>query len=179
MNKCTIWFTGLSGAGKTTLAYETQNVLSNKGIKSYVIDGDKIRKGLNRDLGFSKEDRSENIRRIAEVAKILNDAGIVSIVSAISPYKIDRQFARDNYDGDFVEVFLDCPVEVCQMRDSKGLYKKANEGTIKEFTGIDAPYEKPDDSEVFIRTDLSSIEESIECIFYYLSNFTKVLTNIR
>ena len=151
---CILWMTGLSGSGKSTVAYTLERALMDAGKLSYVLDGDNIRTGLNSNVGFSAEDRAENIRRVSEVAKLFADAGIVTIVSFISPYKKDRQLARNiNRPGDanFVEVFMDIPIEECEKRDPKGLYVKARAGLIKGFTGIDDPYEAPDNAEITIK----------------------------
>lgn len=166
----TIWFTGLSSAGKSTLAVETEEVLYERGYHTYILDGDNIRHGLNKNLGFSPEDRAENIRRIGEVAKLFRDAGIINLTAFISPYRNDRQAARElSSDGTtFIEVFVDCPVEICEQRDPKGAYKKAREGIIKEFTGISAPYEAPENPEIHLYTDRMSVEECVQVIMDYL-----------
>ena len=149
-----IWFTGLSGSGKSTIANQVANVLHQLGKLTYVLDGDNIRHGLNKNLGFSPEDREENIRRIGEVAKLFADAGIIATTAFISPYSKDRDKAREILEnGRFIEVFVDCPLEVCESRDPKGLYEKARAGEIKEFTGIDAPYEVPENAEIVINTN--------------------------
>jgi len=166
----TIWFTGLSSAGKSTLAVATEQVLYERGYRTYILDGDNIRHGLNKNLGFSPEDREENIRRISEVAKLFRDAGVINLTAFISPYRKDREAARKlTDDGSFVEVFVDCPVEVCEQRDPKGAYKKAREGIIKEFTGISAPYEAPENPELHLRTDKFSVEECVKAIIDYLT----------
>ncbi len=157
---CVIWFTGLSGSGKSTLANAVEYVLHQQRHHTYVLDGDNVRHGLNKNLGFSPEDREENIRRIGEVAKLFSDAGTVVMTAFISPYRADRDQARALItEGRFVEVFVDCPLEVCEERDTKGLYKKARAGEIKEFTGISAPYEPPLNPEVTINSAELSIEE--------------------
>jgi len=145
-----IWFTGLSGSGKSTIANAVDEILHGRGLKTYILDGDNVRMGLNKDLGFSPEDRKENIRRIAEVAKLFADSGTIVLTAFISPYREDRQMARDIIGEDFVEVYMNTPLEVCEDRDPKGLYKKARSGEIKGFTGIDAPYEEPENPEVII-----------------------------
>jgi adenylylsulfate kinase len=146
-----IWMTGLSGSGKSTIAYTLEHALVQRGHLSYVLDGDNIRHGLNKNLGFSAEDRQENIRRIGEVAKLFVDAGIITITAFISPYRADRDAARKTLGpGDFFEVFCNTPIEVCETRDPKGLYKKARAGEIKGFTGIDDPYEAPLNPELTI-----------------------------
>ncbi len=156
----TIWLTGLSGSGKTTIAKELERSLIELGHLCYVLDGDNVRHGLNRDLGFSMEDRKENIRRISEVAALMNDAGVIVIASFISPYIADRQDAREIIgDQSFIEVFIDTPLEVCEQRDPKGLYKKARSGEIAQFTGISDPYEAPQNAELRLATaELSPAE---------------------
>lgn len=168
---CVIWFTGLSGSGKSTLALEVESKLHQRGHLTYVLDGDNIRHGLNKNLGFSPEDREENIRRIGEVAKLFADAGVISMTAFISPYRTDRDNARDLLDeGRFVEVFVDCPLEVCESRDTKGLYKKARAGEIKEFTGISAPYEAPSQPELTVNTDDQSLKECTEHVIALLAS---------
>ncbi len=150
---CVIWYTGLSGSGKSTVANEVEKSLLSLGVKSYLLDGDNVRHGLNSDLGFTKEDREENIRRIGEVAKLFADSGTVTGVAFISPYRADRKRARDIVESsglDFLEVYVKCPLEVCEKRDPKGLYKKARTGEIKNFTGLDAPYEEPLECELVL-----------------------------
>ncbi len=164
-----LWFTGLSGSGKSTIAHALEEKLFQRKVHTYVLDGDNIRKGLNKDLGFSPEDRKENIRRLGEVAKLFVDAGILVIVSAISPYRSDRQFVRNLVEpGEFVEIYVKCPLEICEARDPKGLYKKARKGIIKNFTGIDAPYEEPENPEIVIESDKESVEEAVNKIIRYL-----------
>jgi adenylylsulfate kinase len=166
---CTVWLTGLSGSGKSTIAVDVEKRLLERGVHTYILDGDNIRHGLNKNLGFSPEDRTENIRRIGEVAKLFTDAGLVAITAFISPYRADRDQVRAIMQaGDFIEVFVDCPVEVCEQRDVKGLYKKARAGEIKEFTGISAPYEAPAKAELTINTAGQSVEESAKQILEYL-----------
>ncbi len=156
---CVIWFTGLSGSGKSTLANAVEHVLHQQRHHTYVLDGDNVRHGLNKNLGFSPEDREENIRRIGEVAKLFADAGSIVMTAFISPYRADRDQARALIaEGRFIEVFVDCPLEVCEERDTKGLYKKARAGEIKEFTGISAPYESPLNPEVTVNSAELSIE---------------------
>jgi adenylylsulfate kinase len=145
-----LWFTGLSASGKSTIANEVEKELYKREKLSYVLDGDNIRHGLNSDLGFSQEDREENIRRIAQVTKLFYQAGLYVIVCFISPYEKEREYARSLIGKDFIEIFVDCPIEECEKRDPKGLYKKAREGIIKDFTGISAPYEKPKKPELII-----------------------------
>ena len=168
---CVIWFTGLSGSGKSTLALEVESKLHQRGHLTYVLDGDNIRHGLNKNLGFSPEDREENIRRIGEVAKLFADAGVIAMTAFISPYRADRDNARDLLDeGRFVEVFVDCPLEVCEARDTKGLYQKARAGEIKEFTGISAPYETPSQAELTVNTDEQNLEECTERVIALLTS---------
>ena len=148
-----LWYTGLSGSGKSTIAIEVENLLFKKVMRTYVLDGDNIRHGLNNDLGFSPEDRTENIRRIGEVSKLFVDAGLIVMTAFISPYRSDRRQVRDlMLKGEFVEVYVKCDIKVCEQRDPKGLYKKARAGKIKDFTGIDAPYEEPENPELIIDT---------------------------
>lgn len=164
-----LWFTGLSGSGKSTLAKNIEKNLYKMGHRTYSLDGDNIRHGLNKDLGFTIEDRAENIRRIGEVAKLFVDAGTIVTSSFISPYTSERRIVRNMVeDGEFIEVFVKCPIEVCESRDVKGLYKKARAGEIKGFTGIDDPYEEPEDPEIIIDTSESSIEESVDKIIEFL-----------
>ncbi|MBC7476084.1 MAG: adenylyl-sulfate kinase [Candidatus Sericytochromatia bacterium] len=165
-----LWFTGLSGAGKSTLANSLENKLYDHGIRTYILDGDNIRKGLNKDLGFSDDARVENIRRIGEVSKLFVDAGAVTLVAFISPFIADRKIARELVEKDeFIEIFVDCSLEVCESRDVKGLYKKARSGELKMFTGIDSAYEKPVNPELIIDTANKSIEQCVEQIYNYLS----------
>jgi bifunctional enzyme CysN/CysC len=162
-----VWFTGLSGAGKSTIAQALERELFARGMQTYVLDGDNIRHGLNSNLGFSPEDRVENIRRVSEVAKLMADSGVVAITAFISPYRMDRRRAREialEGNAEFVEVFVDAPLEVCEARDPKNLYKKARAGEIREFTGIDAPYEPPEDAEINVRTDRQTVNESVATI---------------
>ncbi|UCE86139.1 MAG: adenylyl-sulfate kinase [Deltaproteobacteria bacterium] len=165
----TIWLTGLSGSGKSTIAVATEKRLLEKGRASYVLDGDNIRHGLNRNLGFSPEDRTENIRRIGEVAKLFTDAGILVLTSFISPYRADRDAVRALMEnGDFVEVHVAASLETCERRDVKGLYAKARAGEIPEFTGISAPYEKPLEPELEIDTNERSVDECVDQVMQYL-----------
>ena len=161
---CTLWLTGLSASGKSTIAFALEENLIYTGHPTYVLDGDNVRHGLNGNLGFSPEDRTENIRRISEVSKLFADSGMISITSFISPYKEDRDKARQIHDEvglPFFEIFIHAPVLVCESRDPKGLYKKAHEGEIAEFTGVNAPYEKPNDPDLYLRTDYLSVEQSV------------------
>ena len=165
----TIWLTGLSGSGKSTLAVTTEAALLKRGHLAYVLDGDNVRHGLNRNLGFSPEDRTENIRRIGEVAKLFTDTGVIVFTSFISPYRADRDAARALFDGgDFIEVHLAASVETCEGRDPKGLYQKARNGEIPEFTGISAPYEAPENPELALETGSLNVEESVARIIEYL-----------
>jgi len=158
----TLWFTGLSGSGKSTVAVELERRLVERGITAYVLDGDNVRHGLNSNLGFSPEDRTENIRRIGEVAKLMNDAGVIVLTAFISPYRVDRDRVREILpDGEFLEIHVDCPLEECERRDVKGLYKKAREGKIPEFTGISAPYEAPLRAEHVLKTGERDIESCV------------------
>jgi len=164
-----VWLTGLPSSGKSTIAIELQALLFELGCNVYVLDGDNIRHGLNKDLGFSPEDREENIRRIGEVAKLFADAGFIIITSFISPYKRDRKRAREIVgEGNFVEVFVNADISICEARDTKGLYKKARLGEIKEFTGVSAPYERPQNPEVVVDTKNQTREESAKDILSYL-----------
>lgn len=166
----TLWFTGLSASGKSTIATALEQHLLHKGAVAYRLDGDNVRFGLNKNLGFSEEDRNENIRRIGEVSKLFADATVVSITSFISPYRKDRDQARELHEKaglPFIEIYVNVPVEVAEQRDPKGLYKKARSGEIKEFTGISAPYEAPLKPEIEV-THTQSIEESVQKIFDYL-----------
>ncbi len=160
-----IWFTGLSGSGKSTLAVQLEAALHDRGFKTYLLDGDNIRSGLNKDLTFTDEGRVENIRRIGEVSKLFLDAGVVLLSAFISPFEADRQQVRQIVGADnYFEVFVDAPLEVCEQRDVKGLYKKARAGEVKNFTGITSPYERPQKPDVVIETDKMTIEASIEAL---------------
>ena len=165
----TVWFTGLSASGKSTVAMLVDQMLTERGKHCYVLDGDNIRFGLNRDLGFSPEDRNENIRRIGEVAKLFTQAGIINLTAFISPYSADRDRNRQiQEERDFIEVFVECPLDVCEQRDPKGLYAKARAGLIPEFTGISAPYEPPLEPEIVLQTADESEEESARRVVLYL-----------
>ncbi len=171
----TVWLTGLSASGKSTIAYTLEHALMERGHLAYVLDGDNIRHGLNKNLGFSPEDREENIRRIGEVAKLFTDAGAIAITSFISPYKGDRDKVRALLaPGEFIEVFVDCPVDVCSQRDPKGLYKKAMAGEIKNFTGVNAPYEAPDKPELVIHSDKCSVQEAAVMLLELLEKSGKI-----
>ncbi|MGI6461879.1 MAG: adenylyl-sulfate kinase [Candidatus Hydrogenedentales bacterium] len=166
-----LWFTGLSGSGKSTLALAVEQVLYKKDCRTIVLDGDNIRHGLNKNLGFSPEDREENIRRIGEVAKLFTQAGVIALTAFISPYRADRDKVRALLkDGEFVEIYLKCAIEVCESRDVKGLYKKARAGEIKEFTGISAPYEEPLQAELVIDTGVETLEDSVQKVLAHLQN---------
>jgi bifunctional enzyme CysN/CysC len=165
-----LWFTGLSGAGKTTLANCLAKRLYDCGYANYVLDGDNLRHGLNRDLDFSVAARHENVRRIAEVAGLMYDAGLITLAACISPFKTERDFARSLVPaGKFVEVFVDTPLSLCEQRDNKGLYRRARAGDIVNFTGIDSPFERPEDPEIAINTTGRSPADCIEAIMEYLS----------
>jgi bifunctional enzyme CysN/CysC len=163
---CVLWFTGLSGSGKSTLANELEKKLFEIGHRTYVLDGDNVRLGLNKDLGFTQEDRIENIRRVAEVAKLMVDAGLVVLATFISPYRADRDMARALFkEGEFLEIFVDTPLDVCKQRDPKGLYKKASKGEIKNFTGIDSDYEAPEQPDFVINTHKYTVDEAVVRLF--------------
>ena len=164
-----LWFTGLSGSGKSTLANEVAHLLHERGRLAYVLDGDNIRHGLNKNLGFSPQDREENIRRIGEVANLFADAGVIAITAFISPYRKDRDRARRLLgDGRFAEIYVSCSLEVCEQRDPKGMYAKARRGEIQEFTGISAPYEAPENPEIEVCTDSMSVEECVRKVVAFL-----------
>ncbi len=165
----TVWFTGLSGSGKSTIAVAVERELVNRGHAAYVLDGDNIRHGLNRNLGFSPEDRTENIRRIGEVSKLMTDAGLIVLTSFISPYRADRDAVRALHAaGDFLEAHVAATVETCESRDVKGLYAKARAGQIPEFTGISAPYEAPEKPELLLDTNRQSVADSVAQVVRYL-----------
>lgn len=164
-----LWFTGLSGSGKSTIGHRVERMLIERGAFAYVLDGDNVRHGLNSDLGFAAEDRVENIRRVGEVARLFSDAGALVVSAFISPYRRDRDRIRGLVpEGEFVEVFVDTPLEVCEARDPKGLYKKARAGEIKNFTGLDAPYEPPEHPDVHLETATLSVDEAAEQVIRYL-----------
>ncbi|OOE21339.1 adenylyl-sulfate kinase [Bacillus subtilis] len=168
---CVLWFTGLSGSGKTVLANAVDEKLYRKGIQSYVLDGDNIRHGLNKDLGFQTGDRIENIRRIGEVAKLFVDSGQMILTAFISPFREDRDMVRALFPkGEFFEIYVKCPLHVCEQRDPKGLYKKARNGEIKHFTGIDSPYEAPLSPDFIIESDQTSISDGADLIINALQN---------
>ena len=164
-----LWFTGLSGSGKSTIASEVAYKLQSMGRLTYILDGDNIRHGLNKDLGFSPEDRNENIRRISEVANLFADAGVITITAFISPYRKYRNFCRELIGNDrFIEIYAKASLETCEKRDPKGMYKKARAGIIKDFTGIDAPYEEPENPELIIDTDKETVDESAKRVLQKL-----------
>lgn len=172
---CLLWFTGLSGSGKSTIANAVDAMLFEQGNHTYLLDGDNVRHGLNGDLGFDDEARIENIRRISEVAKLMVDSGLIISTAFISPFTSDRAMAREKFtDGEFIEVFVDTPIEVCEQRDPKGLYKRARSGEIKHFTGIDSAYDLPESPEITIKTAEYSIEECAQQILNYLKTKGKI-----
>ena len=164
-----IWFTGLSGSGKSTLAHSVEEILFSKGCRTYVLDGDNVRHGLTSNLGFSNEDRKENIRRIGEVTKLMMEAGLIILTAFISPFREDRIAVRNLIsDGDFIEIYCKASLETCEARDLKGLYKRARLGEIKNYTGINSPYEIPDNPELIIDIDKESLEEAVSKIVSFL-----------
>ena len=164
-----LWFTGLSAAGKSTLAHALEEQLHDFGARTYVLDGDNVRKGLCKDLGFSEQDRIENIRRIGEMSRIMMDAGLIVMTAFISPFRRDRRIVRELVEaGDFIEIFCDTPLSVCESRDIKGLYKKARAGEIPEFTGISSPYEIPEQPELIVESGDSTVEECVDEIINFL-----------
>jgi adenylylsulfate kinase len=167
-----IWFTGLSASGKSTIATIAgvlEQILTKQGYHTYLLDGDNVRHGLCRDLGFSDDDRKENIRRVGEVAKLATDAGLIVLAAFISPFRSDRRIVRDILpQNQFVEVFVDTPLEICKQRDPKGLYEKAERGEIKQFTGIDSPYETPEAAEVYLDAETQSVAESVNQLLEFL-----------
>ncbi|WP_211746783.1 adenylyl-sulfate kinase [Paenibacillus sp. Marseille-Q4541] len=166
-----IWLTGLSGSGKTTLATHLKQVWAEQGVPCYILDGDQVRRGLNQDLGFSPADRKENLRRIGEVSKLFLDAGLYVIAAFISPHEEDRQMVKEMFaPGQFVEVYVQCPLEVCEARDPKGLYNKARKGEIPHFTGVSAPYDIPNKPDIVIDTELLDVETSITRLLQELDN---------
>ncbi|WP_226683044.1 adenylyl-sulfate kinase [Sutcliffiella horikoshii] len=168
---CVLWFTGLSGSGKSTIANAVSTELYRQSINEYVLDGDNVRHGLNKDLGFSEKERNENIRRIGEVAKLFVDSGKIVTTAFISPFQADRDQVRQLFEeGEFIEVFIDCPLEECEKRDPKQLYAKARRGEIKDFTGIDSPYEEPEQPEITIASGTQTVEEAVSTILQYLRN---------
>ena len=172
---CVLWFTGLSGSGKSTIADELEKKLYELGKHTMLLDGDNVRHGLNRDLGFTNQDRVENIRRIAEVSKLIVSSGLITIVAFISPFRAERLMARNLFnDGEFIEVYIDTPIEVCEARDSKGLYKKARAGILKNFTGIDSDYEEPQMSEIVLQNSDANIDGLVNQILDYLKIHEKI-----
>jgi adenylylsulfate kinase len=166
---CVLWFTGLSGAGKSTIAGALDLALFQRGYHTYMLDGDNVRHGLNKDLGFSEADRVENIRRIGEVCKLFTDAGLIVLSAFISPFASDRMLVRELFpSGEFIEVFMDTPLETCEARDPKGLYRKARAGDIRNFTGISSPYERPEQAEVTLDTSRLSVETCVEHLVGFL-----------
>ena len=175
-NSMVIWFTGLSGSGKSTIANSLEKELFKNGIQTFSLDGDNVRGGLNKGLSFSKEDRQENLRRIAEVTKLFIDAGIVVVASFISPLREDRDFIKKIVGNEnFIEVFVNTSLEECERRDVKGLYKKARKGEIKNFTGISAPYEEPENADLEIKTEEMSIENAVKSINIYIKKKLEIL----
>lgn len=165
-----LWFTGLSGSGKSTLANALEQKLHERHIHSYVLDGDNVRHGLNKGLGFNDADRTENIRRVGEAAKLFVDAGLITMTAFISPFRQDRQAVRELVDeNEFIEIYVKCPLDECENRDTKGLYKKARAGLIPDFTGIDSPYEEPQQAEIVVETNKNSVAESVTIIIEYLT----------
>ncbi len=166
-----LWYTGLSGSGKSTLANRVEQILFERGIRTYILDGDNIRHGLNKDLGFSPQDREENIRRIGQVAHLFAQAGVIVMTAFISPYKKDRDQVRSlAARGEFLEIYVKCALEACEARDTKGLYKKARAGQIPEFTGISAPYEEPEKPELTVETDKENLDQSAAKVISYLES---------
>lgn len=166
-----LWFTGLSGAGKSTISAAVEKELFTRGHHTYRLDGDNIRHGLNANLGFSQEDRTENIRRIGEVAKLMVDAGIITLTAFISPYREDRELVRELVEeNEWIEIYVKASLDVCESRDVKGLYKKARAGEIKNFTGIDSPYEEPVNPDITIEVDQATVDESVQIVIQYLQN---------
>ncbi|MDR3279104.1 MAG: adenylyl-sulfate kinase [Synergistaceae bacterium] len=164
-----MWFSGLSGSGKSTIANLVEKRLFSMNKHTYILDGDNIRHGINKDLGFTEEDRVENIRRIAEIARLMVDAGLIVLAAFISPFRKDREFARSLFaDGEFIEVFVDTPIEICELRDVKGLYKKARCGEIPNFTGVNSAYERPEKPEIVLRGDETNIEKEVEKLINFL-----------
>jgi len=172
-----LWFTGLPSSGKSTIANEVAHLLHQRGHLAYLLDGDNIRHGLNKDLGFSPQEREENIRRIGEVANLFADAGLITMTAFISPYRRDREKVRQLLgEGRFIEIYVNCPLEVCEQRDPKGMYARAKKGEIPEFTGISAPYEPPGNPEIELRTDLMNVKQCAQKVVEYLER-EKIVRN--
>jgi len=172
---CILWFTGLSGSGKSTIANAVESLLFEQNKHTYLLDGDNIRQALNKDLAFSKQDRVENIRRIGEVARLFSDSGLIVITAFISPFKKDREMVREMArQGEFIEIFIDTPLDICEQRDPKGLYQKARAGEIKDFTGIDSPYEAPTNPEIRIVNHNISIAEGAQQVLDYLKEYNYI-----
>lgn len=163
-----LWFTGLSASGKSTIAHLVEKELYEQGIRTYVLDGDNVRHGLNADLGFNRDDRRENLRRIVEVCKLMVDAGIVVLTAFISPYREDRAYVKSRLKNDYIEIYVKCSVEECERRDPKGLYKKARAGIIKNYTGVSSPYEEPENPDLVINTEALGIKKTVEKVLFYL-----------
>ena len=175
---CLLWFTGLSGSGKSTIANALDVALFERGYHTFLLDGDNVRHGLNKDLGFSDEDRVENIRRIGEVSKLFTDSGVIVLSAFISPFTSDRRLVRNLFPaGEFIEVFMDTPLETCEQRDPKGLYEKARAGKIKHFTGIDSPYEVPERPEVRLDTSQMSVDDCVNRLISYLLDRQLIFTS--
>ncbi|WP_440054844.1 adenylyl-sulfate kinase [Pseudoalteromonas sp. T1lg65] len=168
---CVLWFTGFSGSGKSTVANALERALFSQGVHTYLLDGDNVRHGLCKDLGFSDEDRVENIRRVGELSKLMVDAGLIVLTAFISPFQAERDMVRNLVeDGEFIEVFLNTPLDICEQRDPKGLYKKARAGEIKHFTGIDSAYEPPINPEICLNTSEQSLDDSVQQLLQYLKS---------
>lgn len=175
---CLLWFTGLSGSGKSTIANALDVALFERGYHTFLLDGDNVRHGLNKDLGFSNEDRVENIRRIGEVSKLFTDAGMIVLSAFISPFTTDRRLVRNLFPaGEFIEVFMDTPLQTCEERDPKGLYEKARAGKIKHFTGVDSPYEAPERPEVRLDTSQMSVDDCVNRLISYLLDRQLIFTS--
>ena len=175
---CLLWFTGLSGSGKSTIANALDVALYNRGYHTFLLDGDNVRHGMNKDLGFSDEDRIENIRRIGEVSKLFTDSGLIVLSAFISPFTSDRRMVRNLFPaGEFIEVFMDTPLATCEERDPKGLYQKARAGEIRHFTGIDSPYQAPERPEVRVDTSEMTVDDCVERLVGYLQQRGLILTN--
>ena len=173
-----LWFTGLSAAGKSTIAHGVEKKLFNLGVRSYVLDGDNVRHGINSDLGFSRQDRKENLRRIVEISKLMVDGGLIVLASFISPFKQDRNFIRSCFSGDnFYEIYIKCSLQECEKRDPKGMYEKARQGIIRNYTGISAPYEEPESPHLVIDTEKYDIADSIKLVLNYMEREGMLIVN--